>query len=104
MPKAMKILIYSRAFRPSVGGLELMMEILAEEFVGAGHHVRVVTQTGDDACDDNAYEIARLPSFRSYMQLLRWCDVCLFASLSLRGLWPAILAKKPIVLSHQTAY
>jgi hypothetical protein len=32
----LKILIYSRAFWPSVGGLETVMEILAEEFTAAG--------------------------------------------------------------------
>src|SRR5215510_14609676 len=53
----LKILIYSRAFRPSIGGLETMMEILAEEFTAAGHRVKVVTQVSGKAEDDHDYEV-----------------------------------------------
>ena len=44
----------------------------------------------------------RLPSLHSYVQLIRWSDVCLCASVSLRGLWPIIAIRKPYVISHQT--
>jgi glycogen synthase len=99
-----KILIYSRAFRPSVGGLETMMEILAEEFIAAGHQVIVVTETEDKLRWNNDYEVVRRPSLKSYVQLLHWSDVCLYASVSLRGLWPMIMARRPYVISHQTLY
>jgi glycogen synthase len=35
---------------------------------------------------------------------LRWSDVCLCASVSLRGLLPIIIARTPLVVSHQTNY
>src|SRR6516164_2014983 len=97
----LKILIYSRAFWPSIGGLETMMEILAEEFAAAGHQVKVATQVATEVERDRDYEIVRLPTLKSCVQLLRWSDVCLCASVSLRGLPPMMIARTPVVISHQ---
>src|SRR6516165_9519643 len=100
----MKILIYSRAFWPSIGGLETMMEILAEEFTAAGHQVKVATQVASEVERDHDYQIVRLPSLKSCVQLLRWSDVCLCANVSLRGLPPMMVAPTPVVVSHQGTY
>jgi glycosyltransferase involved in cell wall biosynthesis len=100
----LNILIYSRAFWPSIGGLETMMEILAEEFTAKGHEVKVVTQIAVEVDRDHDYEIIRLPNLKSFMQLLRWSDVCLCASVSLRGLLPMMIARTPLVVSHQLTY
>jgi glycogen(starch) synthase len=81
-----------------------MMEILADEFAAAGHQVRVVTQTASEEERDCGYEVVRLPRLRSYIQLLRWSDVCLYASVSLRGLWPIMVVRTPYVISHHTLY
>src|SRR4051812_12061954 len=40
----MRILFSSYAFRPGVGGIETVSEILAEEFVAAGHEVELITE------------------------------------------------------------
>jgi hypothetical protein len=100
----LNILIYLRVFRPSIGGQEIMMEILAEEFVAAGHRVRVVTQTATHEEGDCSYEVVRSPSLRAYVQLLRWSDVCLYASVNSRGLWPIVVGRRLSVISHQTVY
>jgi glycosyltransferase involved in cell wall biosynthesis len=100
----LKILIYSRTFWPSVGGQETMMEILAEEFAAAGHQVRVATQVATEAERKHDYEVVRLPTLKSCVQLLRRSDVCLCASVSLRGLVPMMVAGTPLVISHQDAY
>jgi glycosyltransferase involved in cell wall biosynthesis len=100
----MKILIYSRAFWPSVGGLETIMEILAEEFTAADHQVKVVTQVAAEEESNLDYEVVRLPTLKSFLELLRWSDVCLSASVSLRGLLPIIVARTPLVVSHQNTY
>jgi glycogen synthase len=81
-----------------------MMEILAEEFVAAGHQVRVVTQTPAEEEGDCSYEVVRLPSLIAYVRLLRWSDVCLYASVSLRGMWPMVVGGRPFVISHQTVH
>jgi glycosyltransferase involved in cell wall biosynthesis len=98
----LKILIYSRAFWPSVGGQETMMEILAEEFSAAGHQVKVVTQVAIEVERNQDYEVIRSPTVKSYVQALRWSDVCLCASVSLRGLLPMMIARRSLVISHQT--
>jgi glycogen(starch) synthase len=101
----LKILIYSRVFWPSIGGQEAMMEILAEEFTAAGHQVKVVTQVGiEQEREDQAYEVVRLPTLKSCVQLLRWSNVCLCASVSLRGLVPIMVSGTPLVISHQDTY
>jgi glycogen synthase len=100
----LKIAIYSRLFWPSIGGLETMMEILAEEFTAAGHQVKVATQVAIEVERDHGYEVVRLPSLRSCVQLLRWSDVCLSACVSLRGLPPVMIARTPLVVSHQGTY
>jgi glycogen synthase len=101
----MNILIYSRPFSPNVGGLETMMALLAEEFVSAGHAVKVVTLTqGAPAPKHLGYEIHRRPNALAFIHLARWSDVCLSANVSLRGLAPILLAHRPIVFSHQNVY
>jgi glycogen(starch) synthase len=100
----LKILIYSRVFWPSIGGLETMMEILAEEFTAADHQVKVVTQVASEAERNHDYEVVRSPTFRSCVQLLRWSDVCLCANVSLRGLGPMLIAGAPVVISHHGTY
>jgi glycogen(starch) synthase len=103
----MKILIYSRVFLPSVGGVETMMAILAEEFTAAGHQVKVATQTTTSAnaeLNGVSYKVVRAPHLTSLLRLLRWADVCLCANVSLRGLGPMLLAGTPVVISHQNFY
>jgi glycogen(starch) synthase len=98
----LKILIYSRWFWPSIGGQETIMEILAEEFSASGHQVKVVTQVSVELKRNQNYEVIRSPTVKSYVQALRWSDVCLCASVSLRSLPPMMIAWTPLVISHQT--
>ena len=80
------------------------MAILAEEFVIAGHAVKVVTVTEGHDTQCFGYEIYRSPKLLSFLRLLRWCDVCLSASVSLRALAPMLVAQRPVVLSHHCVY
>ena len=100
----LKILIYSRTFWPNVGGVETMMEILAEEFSAAGHQVKVVTRVAIEVERDQTYEVIRSPTMRSLVQALRGSDVCLCASVSLRCLPAMIIERTPLVISHQINY
>jgi len=80
------------------------MEILAEEFTAADHQVKVVTQVAAEEESNLGYEVVRLPTLKSFLELLRWSDVCLSASVSLRGLLPIIVSRTPLVVSHQITY
>lgn len=98
----MKILIYSHAFYPSVGGSETACRVLCDGLVSAGHQVRLVTQTAGPSENPFAYPITRLPSFLELLRLLRWCDVYVHSNVSLHGALPLLLARKPWVIVHHS--
>jgi len=97
----MNILLESRAFHPSVGGLEMMGQELATAWQESGHAVRVVTVTplGNEA-ELDALRVVRRPSLALRWELLRWCDVFFQNGVSLKSLGPALLVQKPIVYRH----
>jgi len=101
----MKILLYSPAFSPSVGGLESVVEILATEFQRAGHAVTVVTTTpADGAAERFPFVVVRRPGPLHLFRLVRWSDVFFHANVSLKGLWPLLLVRRPWVVSHNSWY
>lgn len=100
----MKILISSHAFAPSIGGIETVSALLAEEFVRLGHEVAVVTQTGGESEPPFPFPVLRRPSLGKLRRALRRCDIFWQNNLSLRTLWPALLQRTPIVITHQGSY
>ncbi len=100
----MKILISSHAFAPSIGGIETVSALLAEEFVRLGHEVVVVTQTSGEKAEPLPYRVERVPSLGKLWRLLGWCDIFWQNNLSLRTLWPAVVRRTPTVLTHQGSY
>lgn len=98
------MLFYSPAFLPNVGGLELLMANLAEHVTAAGHEVVVVTQTEGREPDRFPFRVVRRPSARELLRWVRWCDVFHQANVSLRGLWPLLLVRRPWVVSHHSWY
>jgi len=65
----------------------------------------VITQTlgGADVTDFGA-PIVRGPSSARLFRLIKWCDVFWHNNLSLRTVWPALLLRKPLVITHQGSY
>ncbi|RUR86796.1 glycosyltransferase family 4 protein [Chlorogloeopsis fritschii PCC 9212] len=100
----MKILIYSSVFYPSIGGLEAIISALAHEFTFHGHHVKLVTHTVTDQTDNFPFEVIRCPTINQFLNLTRWCDLCFHGCISLKAIWPALLLRKPLVVTHQTWY
>jgi glycosyltransferase involved in cell wall biosynthesis len=100
----MKILVYCPVFYPSVGGLEINVAQLAAGFHDAGHEVIVVAKTENPEREPFAFRVVRRPPPRELVRLVRWCDVFFQANVSLRGLWPLLLVRRPWVVSHQGWY
>lgn len=100
----MKILIYSPAFYPSIGGLETVISNLAHEFLTHNCQVKVVSQTPAIDTKDFPFEVIRRPSANQLLELTRWCDLYFQACVSLKGLWPLLFVRKPLVVTHQTWY
>ena len=97
---ALKILIGSHHFLPSVGGIETVTELLGREFVALGHGVHVVTQTPGRA--ELPFEVIRRPCPLALLRELKWCDVFLQNNISLRTWWPRLLVRRPFFVIHQT--
>ncbi len=100
----MKILIYSSVFYPSIGGLEAIISVLAHEFIFNGHDVKLVTHTLADQADNFPFEVIRCPTINQFFNLTRWCDLCFHGCISLKAIWPILLLRKPLVVTHQTWY
>jgi len=100
----MRVLIYSTAFPPSVGGLESMARMLAEELAARGHTVEVLTLTEDRDFVFSGYSVLRNPGWPMVLASTKAADVVLHMNLSLRALWPLLLVRRPMVISHQGMY
>lgn len=100
----MKIFIYSSVFFPNIGGLETVMLNLAYEFVAHGHEVKLATQSPTDEVDNFPFEIIRCPAINQLFKLTIWCDISFHGCISLKAVWPVLLLKKPLVVTHQTWY
>jgi glycogen synthase len=102
--RTLKVLVSSHAFFPSMGGIETVSALLAEEFCRLGHQVAVVTQTPGKDTEEFSYSITRQPSIRKLFGLAQWCDVLWQNNLSLRTIWPVLCLRKPVVITHQGSY
>jgi glycosyltransferase involved in cell wall biosynthesis len=99
-----RILLYSHAFLPSLGGIERSSQLLAEALAHLGHRVDVVTATptGDPRCDQQQpYRIWRLPPWWRLLQLIAKADVVHGNGASLVAVLPALLLRRPSVWTHQ---
>ena len=97
----MKILLCSYAFAPSVGGIETVSKILADEFCRLGSTVTVATYSPGGPIEA-PYEVLRHPSFGKLYDLARQSDVAFQNNISLNMLGPLFAARKPVVVAHHT--
>jgi glycogen synthase len=95
----MKILMCAWAFAPSVGGLETVSSILADEFTRLGSAITVVTNTpGVENFD--SYSVVRQPSWPRLRRLAAHADIILQCNISLRTLFPLLPLHKPTFIAH----
>jgi glycogen(starch) synthase len=99
--------MYSPAFLPLVGGLEINQAMLADRFTLLGHEVTLVTTTprreGSDA-EDFPFRVLRRPGPVALLRAVRDSDLFFQANVSLRGLWPLLLVRRPWAVSHHSWY
>lgn len=98
----MKLLFLSHKFSPDLGGIEVNSEILAREFVAAGHEVRLMTWSVDPNKSRFPFSVIRNPSLGEVCQQHRWADVVYENNICLRLSWPAVLSRKPTVVALRT--
>lgn len=101
----MRILVHSRVF-PSIGGIETVTQLLAQEWSKAGENVIVATDISHTTEGDQAfpYPVHYQPGPLKWLSLLRWCDIYLQFNVSLKAIWPLLLIRRPLVISHHGYY
>ncbi len=98
----MKILFCSVPFRPSVGGIETVSAVLAEQFHQQGHEVTLVTHTAgiDISADEEPYLVVRNPGAARLWALVLAADLVFHNNISLRMAWPLLVLRRPWVVAH----
>ena len=97
-----KILVYSSVFYPAIGGLENHTLFLIEEFVKAGHKVKVVTeQVQDSSRPLEGIEVVHSSEKLKQLKLFFWSDVLYMPNITLKGVWLLLFNPfKKWVISH----
>jgi glycogen(starch) synthase len=104
-----KLLLYSHAFPPTVGGIETIVSCLArglskprESANTQKIEVTVVTQTPADNFDDASFpcRIIRQPGFLALARLIRAADIVHIANAALPPMFLSWLLRKPYVIEH----
>jgi glycosyltransferase involved in cell wall biosynthesis len=97
----MNILVSSPVFAPSVGGAEIVTEILARAFADAAHEVCVITRTRCDQPDAYPFRVVRGSSPRRLFREVARTDIFVHSGLSLYAVWPLLFLHRPwVVISH----
>ena len=102
--KPLRILIRTRPFFPSIGGLEAVMLMLAEEFTTAGHQVTVVTETPNPESDTFPFEVLRSPTLGQVLRAQRESDVVILGNISLWWVLELCLVPRPWIATHHGWY
>jgi glycosyltransferase involved in cell wall biosynthesis len=102
----MKLLIYSHAFAPQIGGAETYAMNLARGLSarekGNSVHVTVVTQAPKKDYDDTAlpFAVVRSPGIFHLLKLIRQSDVVHLSGPAMAPLLLALIVRKPVVVEH----
>lgn len=102
--EVMKIVIHSPAFYPMIGGLEAFAAMLAGGLQARGHEVVVLCESdlGPGEAEPFAFHVVRRATFFEKAHWLNWAEAVVHAQISLKGLLPWFLTRRPLLVSHQT--
>jgi len=99
----MNILFLVHRFHPDIGGLEVAAEILASEFVKAGHTVKLATWSHDGTVSKHfSFNVIRNPSTFQLLKLFYYCDVVFENNPCTRLSWLNVFFQKPHLVVLQT--
>jgi len=102
----MRILIYTHAFAPMIGGLEThvmtLAQGLARQATGGDLEITLVTPAPAGNWDDTAlpFRIVRQPGLLTLLGLLRRADVIHLAGPTFLPMLFGLLLRKPVVVEH----
>lgn len=98
----MKVLLYSNVFWPSLGGIEIVTDVLAQNLIKLGCECVVVTESPltDQPELVRPYEIVRHPGWRQRLSLARQCSIVHANGASMAMFPYARCAGIPFVWTH----
>lgn len=96
----MRILLYTKAFHPMVGGIETVSATLAEILNKLGQECEVLTPIENPEPDPFKYKVHRKPGFLKTMKLVFKADLVLSKGASLALVPYCLLLAKPFVWIH----
>lgn len=102
MAKSLKVLLLTHKFYPDLGGTEANAEFLAKAFHNYGIAVHLLTWTQKSGTKVFPYKVVRNPGLKQLLAEHKWADVVFENSPVLRMSWPALLFRKPLVISLNT--
>ncbi len=100
----MRWVISTSLFSPSVGGVETVARLLADELHRQGEQVTILTDTAQHAGENFPYRVVRMPSWLESIRVLSRADALIQISISIRYLLPLVICYKRHVVFHQTWY
>ncbi len=90
----------SYAYPPATGGMELFSSLMREALQVRGHTVRVVTEVDAPMIEDRPHRVERQLDKPALKQAVAWADLCFVSGVSMHYQIPALLARKPLVVTH----
>lgn len=99
---SLKILLLSHKFNPDIGGIEVNSEIYAHAFAAAGHEVRLLTWSAQNAETTFPFAVIRNPSKWTLVKEHAWADIVFENNPCMRLGWPALFFGRPCVVSLNT--
>jgi glycosyltransferase involved in cell wall biosynthesis len=96
----MRILLYSKAFYPMVGGIETVSAMMAELFNKLGHECEVLTPVENPEPDAFSYTVHRRPGMLKTLKLIRQADIVLSKGASLAMVPHCLLLARPFIWVH----
>lgn len=95
-----RILLFTKAFYPMVGGIETVTETMAELFNKLGYDCEVLTTIENPEPDIFSYKVHRKPGFLKTIKLIRNADLVVSKGASLALVPYCVLVGKPFVWIH----
>jgi glycosyltransferase involved in cell wall biosynthesis len=97
---SMRILLYSKAFHPMVGGIETVAATMAEQFTKLGHECKVLTPVENPDPDSFDFQVVRNPGIAETLKLISNADIVVSKGASLALLPYCMLLLKPFIWVH----
>lgn len=66
--------------------------------------MKVVSHVPANDAEPFPFEIIRNPGWQKLLKLTQWCDIYFQGCVSLKGIWPLLMIRRPLVVTHQTWY